>query len=153
MPAVVPPHPRGLCQGLGRAGARGKLPELAQVMAAVGMQRAGRTCHPLSSSLLIISTDSPRDWEAFDILCLRACTCSAVPASGWFGSLSQSYIHGSYWDSQPNKSNTKQFLPAKHSPLGLKAAVPEQAGSLNQDLPRKPSISYLLLLFVKTTEK
>lgn len=42
---------------------------------------------------------------------------------------------------------------AIHSPLRPKAAGPEQADNLSQDLPTKPSISYLLLLFVKSTEK
>lgn len=52
MPAVVPPHPRRLWQGLGRAGARGKLPKLAQFISAVLIQHTGRTHHPLSNSII-----------------------------------------------------------------------------------------------------
>lgn len=46
------PPQEALLGGLGRAGARGKLPKLAQFISAVRMQCAGRTCHPLSRSII-----------------------------------------------------------------------------------------------------
>lgn len=121
-------------------------------------QCAGRTHHPSPIPLLTVSTDRGRDWEAFHIRCLRALHMLCCTSLGmiWISavifcrvkSVVPVRIHN-----QIRATQSRVFASAKHSPLGLKAAVPKQADNLNQDLPRKPGISNLLLLFVKTTEK
>lgn len=153
MPAVVPPRPEegSGCgsQGLELVGSSQSNPS--------SSQRAGRTHHPSPIPFLTVSTGSRRDWEAFHILCLGAlhmlrCTRLSMV---WISavifcrvkSVAPVGIHN-----QIRATQSRVFAGAKRSPPGLKAAVPEQADNLNQDLPRKPSTSNLLLLFVKTTE-